>query len=104
MALINCPECKREISDKASACPGCGAPVGVTANSEEVTTIQETGKGLKAQQAVAILLMIAGMAGCVMDPNGTGLSEGETSVGFWVFIVGAVWFLIIRLNMWWEHG
>jgi hypothetical protein len=27
MALINCTECGREISNKASACPGCGAPV-----------------------------------------------------------------------------
>lgn len=26
MALIYCAECKREISDQASACPGCGAP------------------------------------------------------------------------------
>lgn len=27
MALINCPECGREISDKAVACLGCGYPV-----------------------------------------------------------------------------
>ena len=26
MALINCPECKKLISDKAKMCPGCGAP------------------------------------------------------------------------------
>lgn len=27
MALIDCSECGKQISDKASACPGCGAPV-----------------------------------------------------------------------------
>lgn len=27
MALINCPECGKEISDKAPACPHCGCPV-----------------------------------------------------------------------------
>jgi len=27
MALILCSECRREISDKAASCPGCGAPV-----------------------------------------------------------------------------
>lgn len=27
MALVNCIECGREISDKASACPHCGCPV-----------------------------------------------------------------------------
>lgn len=27
MALINCPECDKEISDKTSCCPHCGYPV-----------------------------------------------------------------------------
>jgi len=27
MALIKCPECGREISDHATACPGCGFPI-----------------------------------------------------------------------------
>lgn len=31
MALIPCPECKREVSDKAPACPGCGHPIAMAA-------------------------------------------------------------------------
>jgi len=27
MALIKCPECDREVSEKAPVCPNCGAPV-----------------------------------------------------------------------------
>jgi len=27
MALVKCPECGREVSDKAKACPGCGRPI-----------------------------------------------------------------------------
>lgn len=27
MALIKCPECGKEISDKAKSCPGCGCPI-----------------------------------------------------------------------------
>lgn len=27
MALITCPECGKEISDKAAVCPSCGAPI-----------------------------------------------------------------------------
>lgn len=27
MALINCPECNKEISDRAEACPQCGFPI-----------------------------------------------------------------------------
>ena len=32
MALINCPECGKEISDKAVACPSCGYPLLKTEN------------------------------------------------------------------------
>lgn len=28
MAMINCPECGKEISDKAATCPNCGCPIG----------------------------------------------------------------------------
>lgn len=31
MALIDCPECNKEISDKAQSCPNCGFPI----NSQE---------------------------------------------------------------------
>lgn len=34
MALIECPECGREVSDKAPACPGCGAPIAAQEDSE----------------------------------------------------------------------
>ena len=27
MALIECPECGKQVSSKAPACPGCGAPM-----------------------------------------------------------------------------
>lgn len=27
MALIRCPECEKEVSDKAKACPNCGCPI-----------------------------------------------------------------------------
>ena len=27
MALINCPECSIQVSDKATSCPSCGCPI-----------------------------------------------------------------------------
>lgn len=29
MALIQCPECGKEISDKATSCPNCGNPINI---------------------------------------------------------------------------
>lgn len=34
MALIQCPECKTDISDKAASCPKCGNPMIVSKASE----------------------------------------------------------------------
>lgn len=34
MALINCPECNKEISDKAYSCPNCGYPISKFSESE----------------------------------------------------------------------
>ena len=36
MALINCPECGKEVSDKAGSCPSCGCPLGTTATETKV--------------------------------------------------------------------
>lgn len=33
MALMKCPECAREVSDKAAACPGCGHPIAAAARN-----------------------------------------------------------------------
>ena len=27
MAMISCPECGKQVSDKAKACPNCGTPI-----------------------------------------------------------------------------
>lgn len=65
MALIKCPECGKEVSDKAAACPNCGFPVcgtsecqtdfmvGISTNdsivlyfNEKVLEIEQHGKSL----------------------------------------------------------
>ncbi len=34
MALINCPECGKEISEQATSCPNCGTPINNSANKK----------------------------------------------------------------------
>ena len=40
MALINCPECGKEVSDKAKNCPSCGYPLMETASNTEIVAEQ----------------------------------------------------------------
>ena len=53
MALINCPECQKEVSDTAVACPHCGFGVSAYIEKEKPAQqklAQETEKQIKRQQ------------------------------------------------------
>ncbi len=52
MALIKCTECGREVSDRAAACPGCGAPPKSTVTTQGAAG---TGKGTSRTQALLIV-------------------------------------------------
>ena len=41
MALINCPECNKQISDKAAACPNCGCPISIDNDKAGILKCQE---------------------------------------------------------------
>lgn len=47
MALIKCPECGKDISDKAKSCPNCGYEINTVRYGEEIGTgIKTSIKGL----------------------------------------------------------
>ena len=59
MALIACSECNRQVSDKASACPHCGAPV------QKAKKWTETRPG-KIGRPLNPVLMLFGVASLVL--------------------------------------
>jgi hypothetical protein len=63
VALINCPECNKEISDKVKACPYCGHPVSDDIDKHnQVQQVEVTGvklkKGINKNVIVTIPLII----------------------------------------------
>lgn len=48
MALVNCYECKKEVSDKASFCPHCGAPQKPVSENEDAISFTESQNGFGA--------------------------------------------------------
>lgn len=65
MALIECPECKNQISDKASACPKCGVPIASTLSTpttETPASPEVSGpakKAFKVRPVFLVLLVVA---------------------------------------------
>jgi uncharacterized membrane protein YvbJ len=45
MALINCPDCGREVSERAPSCPQCGSPI-AKGSVADPTTVHGRGEGL----------------------------------------------------------
>lgn len=90
MALINCPECKKEISDNASACIYCGYPLAEELKKEKVTAtkqrdtlpkkrnavIEDKQKRLIAFIGIAILLAII-IISIIICSNKNGNSANE---------------------------
>lgn len=53
MPLINCPECNKEISDKALSCPHCGNPIN---ESKPVVVIKDYKAKAKAFTVTGIII------------------------------------------------
>lgn len=82
MALINCKECNKEVSDKASNCPGCGAPIAVKPEPKPGDFIPYT------DQEVAVLLSKKPKTSHLLH-----LLLSVLTVGFWVII-----WIIVAVN------
>lgn len=42
MPLINCPECGKQVSDKAPTCPNCGFPLNSISSNEATSGTEDT--------------------------------------------------------------
>lgn len=93
MALIKCDDCGREVSDRASTCPQCGAPVAqqTTASSEAPVSIDPksharvTRTGAK-WEGIGFLLIAGGLI--ALFGGAAQLGGIAMAVGFVVFLVG----------------
>ena len=106
MALINCPDCNKEISDLAPACPHCGRPnpnhvvTRQVPNPNHIVTTQATGKLYKALEAIGVLLTIIGTFSCVFA-FATEPDEGRPPL---LLLIGVVLYFAGRIGAWWHHA
>ncbi len=114
MALMTCPECKREVSDQAVTCPGCGYPLQVVnplamegeRRQAQASLVELTAKRLKKHYAIAGFVCIVGMlltcATCVR----ANINNGP----FWpvwgfigLLVAGLLYMMAIQVLIWWHH-
>lgn len=105
MALISCPECEAQISDKAPTCPKCGAPISKKMDEEgpetKVITVQETSKRLKSQVLLSTSVFIIGLIWFIASINSD--SSETAMIPFLLILIGIVWNIVTRIRIWWHH-
>ena len=95
MPLIECPECKKQISSLADSCPHCGYSVeAAQAKNGGVTTIEKTSKQWKSAKLLGVALTIIGI---IMAMNGS-------SVGTYAILLGPLLFVVAWIGAWWNNG
>lgn len=96
MALIKCPECGKEISDRAISCPACGRPI------VQATPIEITGKKWKRLQLLCALAILSGIIICGFGTTLEG--SGVLFFGAFLSIGGLVGYFLVKVAAWWHHG
>lgn len=93
MALTNCPDCGRQISDQAQACPQCGHPLKSSKNV--YITNAKKGKGKKIIGVILIFLSLTIL----------GSKTGHTSnqgFGGLLLIIGLGFLIYGKIEHWWH--
>lgn len=94
MALINCPECGREISDKAPACPGCGVPVSLgnqVANPPQVQVPTTVTYNRNSDTFSGTMTLVVKLAMRAVQELGWKLDQANESLGHVTFQTGMSW-------------
>ncbi|MBR2343197.1 MAG: zinc ribbon domain-containing protein [Clostridia bacterium] len=81
MALIKCPECGKEVSDKASACIHCGYPISNISNQNSKAVIKVANLGLLTLQSYKIdIINTVGQKLCTIVEGSTAVINIENDM------------------------
>ncbi|MBU2882195.1 hypothetical protein KO525_05730 [Psychrosphaera sp. B3R10] len=100
MAIIKCPQCANNISDKHKACPHC--ELDMTELTEEKLHSLNKIRSLKSNQTLMthqIIAMLLFLAGCFSyykldDPESPQFVAAQASI-----VIGFVWYIVNRIRI-----
>jgi len=107
MALIKCPECDTDVSDKALACPRCAHPIAEVSTKKthavEVQAIEKRGKKYLLQILIAVFLILAGFLLVIFNISGQQSNVIAIVLGLLVTVGGVIWVIIAEFSSWWRQ-
>jgi len=94
MALIDCPECGREVSSSAAACPACAYPLGTRTPPTPPRAVSQPAKSQWWKLAVSLVGRVA--AGAILAGIGGGEEESVAAV------IGGVMIAVSAIPTWYR--
>lgn len=103
MPTKNCPQCKKEIPETATYCPECGHKQPYTEHKEQraspvVLTRKE--RQLRQDNLLYVAGVVVGIIMIVFSIVSEGINLVWIGLGFLLFAVGGVGFIITRIRIW----
>jgi hypothetical protein len=85
MPVISCPECDKDVSDSAAACPNCGYPI---RRSVSGAGLWEAAGSVLVIISVLIYIGVLWSNGLRGHTTGVMIGTPVATVGFVVFLIG----------------
>jgi len=101
MAVINCPNCKKKISDKAKFCSHCDVNLS-NVDAEQIASIKKINKITQSQSLmnhsfIAMLLFCGGFLFLYWQDAQQGTWQYITSIGS--AVIGFIWYIATRVRL-----
>ena len=97
MALVKCEDCGRDVSDRAPACPNCGAPVSaVDKDAPDKVTVD--GDCFVGTKSLVVRLAVTAIQACNYKVDSADESSGLVAfttgmtMGSWSGVSGSIYF------------
>jgi hypothetical protein len=98
VALIQCEDCGRDVSDRAPACPNCGAPVTQAADNNAPEGITFDGDCFVGTKTSIVRLAVKAVQACNYKVDAADEASGLVSfttgmtMGSWSGVSGSIYF------------
>ncbi len=101
MAIVSCPQCNKQISDKAATCSHCD----VELNKQTAESIASAGRVKRIEQAqsiqtqtfIALILFVGGFS--LWYWQDTLDDQWYNTLGQGMIAVGFIWYLVNRIRL-----